>query len=91
MTPEQLDAVMGCTPLFAKWSMDSRRQLTNRIRVCHSVGDKAWIRCAPIMQSRTGVREFVQGVDKPRAGEKVGTRTYYLRPDNTVEHVDEWN
>jgi|GEM_PF-3172000 len=91
MTPAQLTAVMSCTPTFAKWAQASRRQLTNRIRVEHSVGKKAFIRSAPIVQARDGVRELQRGVDVVKAGTRVGTRIYYLNPDNTVEHVDDWN
>ena len=91
MTPEQLSAVMSCTPTYAKWAQQSRRLLSNRIRVEHARGVKAFIRSAPIAQTRTGVRELQRGVDVVNGGTRVGTRLFYLKPDNTVEHVDEWN
>lgn len=91
MTPDQISAVMSCTPTFAKWAQASRRQLTNRIRVEHAVGKKAFIRSAPVVQAPGGVRELNHGVDVVKAGTRVGTRLYYLNPDNTVDVVDEWN
>lgn len=91
MTDEQIAAVMSCTPRFAKWSMGSRRQLENRVKVEHANGRRALIRSAAIIRGRDGVREVQRGVDVIGARTPVGTRYWYLHTNNTVEQVDDWN
>jgi hypothetical protein len=91
MNPQQLAAVSDCTPGFGSWRPLAKRQLVNRIRSCHVVGERALIRRAAIIRARTGVRELQRGVDVVNGATPVGTRTYYLNPDNTVAIVDEWD
>lgn len=90
MNEQQLAAVRSCTPNFDTWTIASRRQLANRIRTSHIVGARALIRTCAIVRDRYGrVTELRRGEPTPPAA-TIGTRTYYLNPDNTVDHTDEW-
>ncbi|MCB2412373.1 hypothetical protein LGT39_05860 [Demequina sp. TTPB684] len=90
MNPAQEVAVRSCTPDFPTWRIDAKRQLRNRINVCHAVGEPALIRRCAIVQDRRGVTELRRG-ELPLPGARVGTRTFNLNPDNTVAIVDEWD
>ncbi len=91
MKPESLVAIRDCTPNYASWRPAAVRQLVNRVRVCHSVGERALIRSAAMIRTRTGIREMQRGVDVVNGSTVVGTRTFYLNPDNTVTTEDNWN
>lgn len=91
MSPAQLAAVRECTPNYASWSMTARRQLTNRVRVEHAIGNRAFIRSAAITRHRSGVVNELRRDETPPWNAPNGTRTYYLNPDNTVDIVDEWS
>lgn len=91
MNPAALAAVHDCTPGFGAWRPTAKRQLGNRVRSCHAVGERALIRSAAIIRTRTGIREMQRGVDVVNGSTVVGTRTFYLNPDNTVTTEDNWN
>lgn len=90
MTPEVFAAVRSVTPTYSRWAAVSKRQLDARVRHHHAQGERAFVRSCAIVRDSTGVREFVRGVDVVRTGTTIGTRTYYVTPSATVEHVDEW-
>jgi len=91
MRPEQIAAVRSCTPDFDTWRVDAKRQLRNRIGSCHAEGLPALIRKCAVMRDRYGrVTELRRG-ERPTPGATVGTRTYNLNPNNTVDTIDDWN
>ncbi len=90
MNPAALAAVHDCTPGFGAWRPQAKRQLVNRVRSCHAVGERALIRSTAILRTRTGIRELTK-TDQPKPGADIGTRIYYLNPDNTVATEDDWH